>query len=132
MKIRTFKLNKLVRDKIVQNHINSGGKVQYRNLSPQEKRRALTDKIIEEAGELTSSKEIAEELADLQEVLDQLAKDAGITKTKISAAQKKKRSNNGGFKNGDYIEHETWPEDHKWSKYYASDPNRFPEVKNGR
>jgi hypothetical protein len=78
---------------------------------------------------MVNSKEILEELADLQEVLDQLAKDAGISKKQIAAAQKEKRSSNGGFENGDFIEQETWPAEYKWAKYYANDPGRFPEVK---
>jgi predicted house-cleaning noncanonical NTP pyrophosphatase (MazG superfamily) len=129
MKDRTFKLNKLVRDKIVRDHIDSGGKVKFRRLSAQEKRQALTDKIIEETKELAISEEILEEVADLLEVIDQLAKDAGISKAQITAAQKKKRAKNGGFENGDFIEQETWPPEHKWVKYYAKDPERFPEIK---
>jgi predicted house-cleaning noncanonical NTP pyrophosphatase (MazG superfamily) len=123
---RTFRLNKLVRDKIVQNHLDSGGKVKFRRLAKKEKRQALANKIVEEAKELATSKEILEELADLQEVIDQLAKDDGITKFQITAVQKKKRASNGGFENGDFIEQESWKEGHKWAKYYASDPKIFP------
>jgi predicted house-cleaning noncanonical NTP pyrophosphatase (MazG superfamily) len=129
MKSRTFKLNKLVRDKIVQNHLNSGGKVKFKRLPAREKRQALADKIIEETKELVASKKMLDELADLQEVLDQLAKDAGISKKQIAAAQKEKGSSNGGFENGDFIEQETWPAEHKWAKYYAKGPERFPEIK---
>jgi predicted house-cleaning noncanonical NTP pyrophosphatase (MazG superfamily) len=129
MKTRTFILQKLVRDKIVQDHIDSGAKVKFKKLSLNEKREALAGKIIEEAKELKSSEEILEELADVQEVIDQLANDAGVTKAQIDAMQSKKRAKNGGFKNGDYIEQETWPADHKWAKYYASEPKRFPEEK---
>jgi predicted house-cleaning noncanonical NTP pyrophosphatase (MazG superfamily)/8-oxo-dGTP pyrophosphatase MutT (NUDIX family) len=127
MSTRTFKLQKLVRDKIVQDHIDSGGKVKFKKLNQKEKREALANKIIEEAKELRDSKEILEELADVQEVLDQLAKDAGITKAQITAAQKKKRDTNGGFESGDYIEQETWAKDHEWAKYYSNEPKRFPE-----
>jgi predicted house-cleaning noncanonical NTP pyrophosphatase (MazG superfamily) len=125
----TFKLNKLVRDRIVQDHLNSGGKVKFKRLPAWEKRQALADKIIEETKELAVSEEILEELADLQEVLDQLAKDAGISKVQIAEVQKTKRAKNGGFENGDFIEQETWPAEHKWTKYYANEPERFPEVK---
>jgi predicted house-cleaning noncanonical NTP pyrophosphatase (MazG superfamily) len=126
--MRTFKLNKLVRDKIVQDHINSGGKVKFRRLSASQKRQALANKLIEEAKELIGTEEILPELADLQEVLEQLAKDSGISKDQISSEQKRKRSSNGGFENGDYIEEETWPAKHKWSKYYSAEPDRFPEM----
>jgi predicted house-cleaning noncanonical NTP pyrophosphatase (MazG superfamily) len=130
--MKTFRLQKLVRDKIVQDHLDLGGEVIFKRLSKKEKRQALANKIIEEAKELKSSEEILEELADVQEVIDQLANDAGVTKAQITAVQKKKRAKNGGFKNGDYIEQETWPADHKWAIYYASNPKRFPEIKNER
>jgi predicted house-cleaning noncanonical NTP pyrophosphatase (MazG superfamily) len=127
--MKTFKLQKLVRDKIVQDHLDLGGKVIFKRLSKKEKRQALANKLIEEAKELKSSEEILEELADVQEVIDQLANDAGVTKAQITTVQKKKRAKNGSFKNGDYIEQETWPEDHKWAKYYANEPQRFIEMK---
>lgn len=129
MKTRTFRLNKLVRDKIVANHIESDGQVKTRRLSPKQKRPELLKKIIEEAKECLKSGEILEEIADIQEAIDQLITDAGLQKSQIKAEQAKKRSANGGFKHGDYIEHETWPASHKWAKYYAADPKRFPEVK---
>jgi hypothetical protein len=65
----------------------------------------------------------------MQEVLDQLAEDEGVTKQQITAAQAKKRAKYGGFENGDYIESETWPANHKWAKYYSAEPNRFPEIR---
>jgi predicted house-cleaning noncanonical NTP pyrophosphatase (MazG superfamily) len=49
MKTRTFKLNKLVRDKIVDDHLAGGGKIKHHRLSKIEKRQALLDKLIEEA-----------------------------------------------------------------------------------
>jgi predicted house-cleaning noncanonical NTP pyrophosphatase (MazG superfamily) len=129
MKTRTFKLQKLVRDKIVQDHLDLGGEVIFKRLSKKEKRQALAAKLIEEAKELKNSDELLEEIADVQEVLDQLAKDAGLTKEQIAKMQKVKRAKNGSFENGDYIEQETWPKDHKWAKYYTNEPQRFIETK---
>jgi len=126
MRTRTFRLNKLVRDKIVPDHIQDGAKVVHHKLSKQEKIKALADKIIEEISEGTD----LAELADVQEALDQIIKDQGLTKEQIAAAQDTKRSKNGGFENGDFIDTETWPADHKWADYYAAEPDRFPEVKN--
>lgn len=128
-KTRTFKLNKLVRDKIVADHLANNAQVKHYQLSKPQKRHALLNKLIEEAKECQDSDEMLSELADMQEVLDQLAKDAGITKSQIGVEQVDKRAKNGGFKDGYFIDTETWPADHKWAKYYASDPKRFPEVK---
>ncbi len=129
MKTRTFRLNKLVRDKIVSDHRLSGGAVKSHRLTASRKRRALLDKLKEEASEFLNTDDPVGELADMQEVIDQLAADEGVERAKIKAAQAKKYKANGGFKNGDYIEIETWPAGHKWAEYYAADPKRFPEVK---
>lgn len=132
MKTRTFRLNKLVRDNIVTDHISGGGKIKHRQLSSDKKRAALLNKLIEEARECLNSDETIAELVDMQEILDQLAKDESITKNQISIEQASKRSKNGGFNKGDYIEEETWPAAHKWAKYYAKEPKRFPEITKNR
>jgi predicted house-cleaning noncanonical NTP pyrophosphatase (MazG superfamily) len=129
MKMRTFRLNKLVRDKIVADHIAEGAVVGHHRLSKEQKRKELLNKIIEEAQECLKTDEILSELADIQEALDQLAKDSGLTKQQISTKKSEKRAKNGGFKNGDYIGLESWPVNHKWAKYYAADPKTFPEVR---
>jgi predicted house-cleaning noncanonical NTP pyrophosphatase (MazG superfamily) len=125
MKTRTFKLNKLVRDKIVDDHIKNGAKVNHHKLSKEDKIKSLANKIIEEISEGTD----LSELADVQEAIDQIIKDQGLTKEQVAETQKAKRAKNGGFENGDFIDTETWPADHKWANYYAAEPARFPEVK---
>ncbi len=122
---RTFRLNKLVRDKITADHIQNGAKVEHHKLSKEDKIKALVDKIIEEISEGTD----LGELADVQEALDQIIKDQGFTKAQVEAKQDEKRAKNGGFENGDFIDTETWPADHHWADYYAQEPNRFPEIK---
>jgi predicted house-cleaning noncanonical NTP pyrophosphatase (MazG superfamily) len=129
MKKRTFRLNKLVRDKIVKHHFEMGGRVDYKKLASSEHNKALLTKLIEEAKELRDSNFEVGEIADLQEIIDQLAKNLKLSKKEISAAQTKKRKLNGGFKKGDFINTVTLPADNKWAKYYASDPKRFPEQK---
>lgn len=125
---KTFKLEKLVRDDIVRKHEEQGAEVVHHILSPEEKRIALVKKIGEELSEFLSSGE-AGELADAQAALDQLIKDAGLTSKQIRDEQQRKLEKNGGFEKGDYIEQETWPLEHKWARYYTSDPERFPEKK---
>lgn len=125
IKTRTFKLNKLVSDKIIHDHGQNGAKVIHRQLSKDEKVKALAGKIIEEISEGTD----LSELADVQEALDQIMKDQGVTKEQVAKAQETKRIKNGGFENGDFIDTETWPANHKWAEYYAKEPDRFPEIK---
>ena len=129
MKNRTFRLNKLVRDKIVKLTENYGGSVDYEVLSGQKLNEALIDKLVEESKELKISDLSVGELADLQEIISQLAKNLKITDKEIAKAQSKKRSENGGFTKGHYIRTLTAPGDSQWADYYGSDPTRFPEVK---
>lgn len=128
-KTRTFKLDKLVRDKIVQIHLDMDGKVDYKTLKGKELSAALVDKLVEESKELKASALSAGELADIKEILDQIAKNLKIKDEQLSVAQIKKRQNNGGFEKGHYVSTVTLPAENKWTKYYAADPERFPEVK---
>jgi predicted house-cleaning noncanonical NTP pyrophosphatase (MazG superfamily) len=129
MKPRTFKLNKLVRDKIVQLHFDTGGEVKYKTLEGEELNQALVRKLTEEAAELRNSELSVGELADLQEIIDQLAKNLGITEEELAAKQKAKREKTGGFEKGHFVDTVTLPADNKWADYYAKDPTRFPEMK---
>jgi predicted house-cleaning noncanonical NTP pyrophosphatase (MazG superfamily) len=129
MKTRTFKLNKLVRDKIVELNVGYGGTVKYKTLTGKELNAALIDKLIEEAKELKASELSVGELADLKEIVEQVAKNLKITDVQLDRKQAEKRAKNGGFAKGHFIDKLTLPADHKWSKYYAADPKRFPEIK---
>ena len=130
MKTRTFKLNKLVRDKIVELNIGYGGTVNYKTLSGDKLTAALLKKLVEEANELRTSNLSVGELADLQELIDVLAKHLGTKKGELSKRQQEKRSQNGSFEKGHFIDTLTLPANNKWVKYYAADPQRFPEIKN--
>jgi predicted house-cleaning noncanonical NTP pyrophosphatase (MazG superfamily) len=128
-KFRTFRLNKLVRDGIIEFTTGYGGSAKYKVLNGRELNEALINKLIEEARELKNNGPSVEELADLQEIISQIAKNLKITDTEIMAVQDKKRSKNGGFTKGHFIKTLTAPADSKWAEYYGSDPKRFPEVK---
>ena len=129
MKTRTFKLNKLVRDEIVQSTEVQDGVVNYKKLSGTELTAALIQKLAEEIEELKGANFSASELADLKEIIEQLAKNLKITDEQLKAVQTKKRQDNGAFEKGHFIKTLTLPADNKWAKYYAADPKRFPEVK---
>ncbi|MBX4190960.1 nucleoside triphosphate pyrophosphohydrolase [Candidatus Saccharibacteria bacterium] len=130
MKVRMFRLNKLVRDKILKSNLDMGGKVNYKILNGDKLNKALLKKIVEEAKELEQETELtAGEIADLQEIIDQLIKNYGLSKSEIRAKQVKKRASSGGFIKGHYITTLTLPADNKWVDYYAAEPKRFPEIK---
>lgn len=117
-----------MRDNIVDLNIGYGGTVNYKKIKGSELTAALVDKLVEEAKELKTSDLSADELADLKEIIEQIAKNLKITDTEIEKIQSKKRQKNGGFTKGYFIETLTLPADNKWAKYYAADPKRFPEL----
>jgi predicted house-cleaning noncanonical NTP pyrophosphatase (MazG superfamily) len=131
MKTQTFRLEKLVRDKIADEHIKEGAQVTTRRLTTSELVQAAAAKIVEEVSEGTSLDELAdaqEALTAAQNALTRLIMESGFTVEQVAEQQKLKNEQNGGFENGDFIETETWPADHDWAKHYASDPTRFPEI----
>lgn len=100
-----FKFDKLVRDKIVERQIASGAVPVYRQLNRQEHKNALINKIVEESQEITHAKpeEIAMEIADVQQALDDLREMYGVTSEDIAKAQTEKNEKNGGFKKGSIL-----------------------------
>lgn len=130
MRTRTFRLNKLVRDKLVKINFEMGGEVDFKVLSGENLNKELLKKLVEEAKELENEPALsAGEIADLQEILDQLIKNYGLTKADIKAKQAKKRTANGGFSKGHFIKTLTLPADNQWAEYYSGDPERFKEIK---
>lgn len=124
-----FKLNKLVRDRIVEHNLKSGAKIKYKNLTPEEHIIALVEKVIEEANEILKSerKDVANEIADVQQAIDDLIEQFGLNEDEIKSSQAKKVKQNGAFKRGHYIEYLDLDENHPFTEYYRKDPDRFPE-----
>ena len=131
--MRRFKFHKLVRDKIVQSIISVGNKPNFRKLTDKEFIQELKNKIVEESAEVPRTndpKEVVKELADLQELIDNLLPVLGISKKKFVEIQKNKNKDRGSFKNRQYVEDvETSDEETKWVKYYLDNPDKYPEIK---
>lgn len=125
-----FKVDKLVRDKIVDNQLASGATPQYRVLDDDEHKTALIHKVIEEAKELLEAApaDIVSELADVQQALDDLAEKHGLTHADVAQAAQAKNDKNGAFKKGHYIESVDLPEDDIWVEYYRRNAERYPEI----
>src|SRR5262245_38068977 len=91
---------KLVRDKIPQIiEKNDTKKPRTKKLSPKAFERELRRKLLEEATEAVRARgtKLAEELADLEEVVDALRKVSRISRTQIVRVRRQKRSARGGF-----------------------------------
>jgi len=128
--MRTFRLDKLVRDKIVESTEAMGGSADHHVLEGEALTTALRNKLDEEIAELKNGQESSlEKLADIREVIEAMAVDLGHTITELHALQYDKRRKIGGFASEHFVETVSLPEDNQWVDYYAGDPDRFPEVK---
>jgi predicted house-cleaning noncanonical NTP pyrophosphatase (MazG superfamily) len=117
-----FKLNKLVRDKIVEHQLASGAKPHYHKLDPETLKIELVNKIIEEAREVSAAEpaQVAAEIADIQQAVDDLMAEFSLTKDEIKQAQQNKKNRNGGFKQGHYVSYVDIDEDNQWTEYYRT------------
>jgi len=90
---------KLVRDRIPELIEADGGHPVTRVLDAAGYRRALVNKLVEEAGEAqdASADELPAELADVLEVLRALADDLGMTWEDLARVADRKRGQRGGF-----------------------------------
>jgi len=95
------KYNKLIRDRILEIIKAVGEKPYWRVLGKKEYTKKIKKKILEEAKELTKAKnkkEIVNEIVDIQELIDVLVSELGLTKLQIQKQQKVKNKKRGGFR----------------------------------
>lgn len=126
-----FKLNKLVRDKLKDEYARLNEVATYRTLSGAEHAEALRKKIIEEANELpltAAQDEIVGELADIQQVIDDLARHFSIPVEQIQSIKDKKFDKKGGFKGATFVETLELVEGDSWVEYYRASPDVFREI----
>ncbi len=129
--MRTFVLNKLVRDGILPDMERMRQQVVYRTLNDEAFLKALAAKLVEEAQEfsLESTQESLKELADVLEVVEALAGQLGSDFEQLRALQLKRRQKRGGFQDRTFIETVALAGNDKWAAYYAADPVKYPEIK---
>ena len=92
---------KLVRDRIPEIiEKNDKRKPRTKTLSLREFERELRKKLVEEAAEAAKARrsDLAEELADIEEIIDTLCKIYTLKRSTITKVQKIKRVKRGGFK----------------------------------
>lgn len=131
----TFKYAKLVRDNIPGWHRENGHAVDGRQLTGDELRAALCQKLHEEADEVSaadSREELIEEIGDVQQIINDLLASQNITVNELEVVIAEKAERKGGFKNGEYIETVTIDsENDKWAQYCRASPEKYPEIKKG-
>jgi len=127
----TFKLNKLVRDKLREEYLLDGQEAVYRSLSIEEHKNELKNKIIEEASEINTNapiEDIISEIADIRQAIDDLVLLYEISDDQIKFKQQTKYSKKGGFVSGAFVETITLKDNDKWLEYYRKNPDIFKEL----
>jgi predicted house-cleaning noncanonical NTP pyrophosphatase (MazG superfamily) len=122
--MRAFRLEKLVRDGIVEQNEGFGAVVDYEVLSGEELKRALEQKLAEEKAEFEEAdtdEAKAKEQRDIDDILFALGR---------SKAEDYEPHNT--FNDGRFVHTVALPQDSEagvyWTNYYLADPARFPEV----
>ncbi len=98
---KVIRYNKLNRDRILEIIKKDGEKSFSRVLNKKEYLKEIKKKIAEEAKELVrakSKKEIINEIVDIQELIDVIISELGLTESQIKKQQKIKNKKHGGFK----------------------------------
>ena len=96
-------MSKLVRDRIPAVIREGGREPEVTHVVGEMLRKALKDKLVEEAMELREAGAIEEELADVLEVVDALVEQYGIDRGRLEAIKKEKYDRLGGFTHGHYL-----------------------------
>ena len=98
--------HKLIRDKIPEIIIKAGERPKIRKLSQKEFCIELKKKVLEEAKELIKTKEkkeILNEIVDIKELIEWLAKEIKVSPSQIKIYQAKKNKTRGSFKKQLYL-----------------------------
>ena len=100
------KYDKLVRDNIPLIIRQAGGLARVRQIGRAEARGLLRQKLVEEAFEALNANDqtLVEELADVLDVVDALARSSGIDSAYLASVRQAKRAKRGGFDKGIYLE----------------------------
>lgn len=127
-----FIFNKLVRDKMPLIYNEYKQKIHLRKLNQKELIVALKEKLIEEAQEIPvadgTHEEIVEELADVEQLIDDIRSHLAITDDEITVAKIEKFTKKGGFINGIFVESIELSDEDKWVEYYRNEPLKYPEI----
>ncbi|MBS0271578.1 MAG: nucleoside triphosphate pyrophosphohydrolase [Proteobacteria bacterium] len=131
---RRFKIETLVRDKMPEKIQKLGGRLELHQLDKQEILSHLKHKLCEEVTEVckaTDSNEVQEEIGDVLEVLNVLAKKHGLEWEQIEQSRFRKYKERGGFERGIYVKYiEVDASDNSCPaiQYYLNNPEKYPEI----
>lgn len=130
--MRKFAQNKLWRDKAIEQLESKGSCIHWRKLSIKEFQAELKGKLQEEVDEVlkaSSDDELIEELADVIEVVESLAKANGFSMSDITVVKDIKKQKRGGFSGRKYVEIAEHPIGSHGERYCLNQPEKYPEIK---
>lgn len=133
MNFRTFKQNKLIRDKIITLMESYGSRLYSMSLNDQDFQKQLKIKLLEEAAEVAhaqNSQDLLEELVDVLEIVHTLAKHNNISLEQLTKAQEQKRNEKGGYETKTFLAFAEHPKDSPQERYCLANSEKYPEVKN--
>ncbi len=125
-----FICNKLGRNKSPDGFESQGIKTQHVFLQGKKLGKELMNKLIEEAHEVkaeTSNEGLAEELADLLEVVDALCVAYKIDPQEVMRVKKEKHAQLGGFERGFYVEYIQMDDNNSRAAHFRASPDKYPE-----
>lgn len=130
--IKSFKIDKLIRDKIPDILRSNGIVVHEKKMEDPEFILKLKEKLLEEAKEVLEERncaELCEELADVLEIIYALSKANGLTIDQIEKKRIEKRDVKGGFDNKIFCSSVDIQEENKEIFYYLENSLQYPEIK---
>jgi len=131
MQTKTFKLHKIVRDKIVNLLEPRSVKIVSKKLTTEERLIHLKHKLLEESQEAFNSKdqvELIDELADILEVVHALARESHVSMGEVESIRLAKCEKKGGFDECSFIEKITYTPDEYFYQYCLDNPDKYPEI----
>jgi predicted house-cleaning noncanonical NTP pyrophosphatase (MazG superfamily) len=128
--MKSFLLNKLLRDKVFIDMKRIGQQVTYHKLTDEEFVSELSRKLLEEAKEfkVSNGKKALDELVDVLEVVEALAVALGEDFEALRTRQAARKANRGGFAERMYVERIDLDDDDPWVDYYSKDSEKFPQI----
>jgi predicted house-cleaning noncanonical NTP pyrophosphatase (MazG superfamily) len=130
----TFKMEKLVRDKIYDLMLSQQMKVNFISLNNSDFSMKLKEKIVEEAKEAfetTEKADLIEEIADLLEVLYALLEPLDIDLKTVEQRRLEKRHSKGGFDKRIYIQSVELNKNNPSVELFKKQPHKYPEIQVG-
>lgn len=129
--MRKFRLNKVVRSKLVARMLADKTEVDSQELTGEVAYQAVLHKIIEETQEAmrAPSHQRASELADIQTALKDAIVLSGHSQTEVDGLEARLAQDKGRFVPTIQVATVNVQDDDPMAEYYAADPERFPEIR---